>query len=267
MNKQIYYTIEKLIDYLDNKNPNSTLDALATELKLSLQEVDEIFQEWGNISTIQFLDLYKNLNTKESTSQTETNDHTRNNNLYNLETITQKEYLSSYKDLVIYYNYYETAFGTCLIAVTSKGLCALYFANEIHFEESLEELKKRWINSTFEKSSIETIKYFEKIFLNKHNKEKINLFLKGTNFQIKVWSELLSLSKTQITTYSNIASKINSPKALRAVGTGVGMNPISFLIPCHRVINKNGIIGKYRWGTSRKKAMLIWEKTQKAMLK
>jgi len=88
---------------------------------------------------------------------------------------------------------------------------------------------------------------------------RLRLHLRGTNFQIKVWEALLNIPTGTVTTYEHIAAQIGNPKAIRAVGTAVGHNPIAVLIPCHRVIRKSGEFGNYRYGVARKKALLAKE--------
>ncbi|MEM8888411.1 MAG: methylated-DNA--[protein]-cysteine S-methyltransferase, partial [Bacteroidota bacterium] len=97
---------------------------------------------------------------------------------------------------------------------------------------------------------------------NQNKKGELSLLLQGTNFQLKVWEALLNVPRGQLTTYGDIAERIEKPKAVRAVGTAVGRNPIAYLIPCHRVIRKEGKLGEYRWGSGRKKAIIGWEMAQ-----
>ena len=89
--------------------------------------------------------------------------------------------------------------------------------------------------------------------------DKIHVWVQGTNFQLKVWEALLKIPQGCVTTYQHIAESIQNPKAVRAVGTAIGSNPIAYLIPCHRVIKSSGIIGEYHWGSMRKKAILGYE--------
>jgi AraC family transcriptional regulator of adaptative response/methylated-DNA-[protein]-cysteine methyltransferase len=93
----------------------------------------------------------------------------------------------------------------------------------------------------------------------KGGRTPFHLFLRGTNFQLKVWQALLTIPSGRLTSYGDLAAKIRAPKAQRAVGSAVGANPIAYLIPCHRVIRSLGVIGDYRWGTERKQAMIAWE--------
>jgi AraC family transcriptional regulator of adaptative response/methylated-DNA-[protein]-cysteine methyltransferase len=123
-------------------------------------------------------------------------------------------------------------------------------------------MKQHWHNSLFHENSELTSVLADKIFnpLNRTKPgDKLHVLVKGTNFQIKVWEALLRLPLGSVTTYQHIAGQINSPKALQAVGSAVGSNHIAYLIPCHRVIRKDGILGEYRWGATRKKSMIGWE--------
>ena len=97
--------------------------------------------------------------------------------------------------------------------------------------------------------------------------KKIHLLVKGTNFQIKVWEALLKLPLGNVTTYKNIAMQIQNPKAMQAVGSAVGSNHIAYLIPCHRVIRKDGVLGEYRWNATRKKGIIGWEMAATEVIK
>jgi AraC family transcriptional regulator of adaptative response/methylated-DNA-[protein]-cysteine methyltransferase len=94
------------------------------------------------------------------------------------------------------------------------------------------------------------------------SKQKLHVFVKGTNFQVKVWEALLRLPLGSVTTYQGIAQQIENPKAMQAVGSAVGSNHVAYLIPCHRVIRKDGVLGEYRWEATRKKSIIGWEMTK-----
>jgi AraC family transcriptional regulator of adaptative response/methylated-DNA-[protein]-cysteine methyltransferase len=123
----------------------------------------------------------------------------------------------------------------------------------------LEKMKEHWHNSIFHQDQMITKEFVEKIFNGHEAKQKIHLFVKGTNFQIKVWEALLRLPIGDLTTYQDIAIQLQSPKAMQAVGSAVGSNHIAYLIPCHRVIRKDGVLGEYRWNATRKKSIIGWE--------
>jgi AraC family transcriptional regulator of adaptative response/methylated-DNA-[protein]-cysteine methyltransferase len=128
----------------------------------------------------------------------------------------------------------------------------------------IDNLHKSWEKARLSENPAVTKSVAENIF-SPHSKDPLKLFVKGTPFQIKVWEALLKIPFGALTTYQSIATAIENPAAIRAVGTAVGANPIAFLIPCHRVILQEAIIGQYRWGTTRKKALIGWEKAHSAV--
>jgi AraC family transcriptional regulator of adaptative response/methylated-DNA-[protein]-cysteine methyltransferase len=124
-----------------------------------------------------------------------------------------------------------------------------------------EGMSAHWHNSVFHQDQGLTKNFVESIF-NRNDagaQRKLHLFVKGTNFQVKVWEALLRIPMGDVTTYQDIAQKISNPKAMQAVGSAVGSNHIAYLIPCHRVIRKDGILGEYRWEATRKKSIIGWE--------
>lgn len=149
------------------------------------------------------------------------------------------------------YGFYGTPFGMSCLAFSSNGLAGLVFETE--FNNALHSLKSRFPKTEWEYDQKEADKLGKSIF----EEGKIPAFdLQGTDFQLSVWNALLNVPKGQTTTYSEIALEIGKPKAVRAVGTAIGENPIAWLIPCHRVLRKDGGIGGYRWGTELKRRIL-----------
>jgi AraC family transcriptional regulator of adaptative response/methylated-DNA-[protein]-cysteine methyltransferase len=147
-----------------------------------------------------------------------------------------------------------------LMGVTDRGICWLSFLqSDEEPRAELEKMKTHWNNSVFSESSELTQKFIDQIFNQVSLKQPLHVFVKGTNFQIKVWEALLKIPIGSVTTYQTIASRIESPKAMQAVGSAVGSNHIAYLIPCHRVIRKDGILGEYRWSAARKKSIIGWE--------
>lgn len=158
----------------------------------------------------------------------------------------------------INYSYTNSTFGELLIASTDKGICFVWFADDQ--TSAIAELKKRFPSAKLEEKStqehLDVMSFFNKDFT---TWPTINLHLKGTAFQIKVWQSLLEIPFGKLTNYIEIAKAIKQPNASRAVGTAIGKNPIAFLIPCHRVVQTNGQLGGYRWGIERKASIIKWE--------
>lgn len=173
----------------------------------------------------------------------------------NLRSMTQKEYKSLDENLEIMYGYSTTLFGKVMLASAPKGICFLAFGED---EEKLyDELKKSWEGSVISRDDNKANEYIKKIFT---DKKKVDLFVKGTDFQIDVWRALLNIPYATLTTYQDIANSIGRPKAVRAVASAIGSNDIAFLIPCHRVIAKSGSMSGYRWGIEKKKILQKYEK-------
>lgn len=149
------------------------------------------------------------------------------------------------------YGFYISPFGTCCMAFTTEGLSALIFADKE--EIALADLQRRFPGVDFTEESEQAKLYGNKIF---ELKEPIGLCPQGTPFQQSVWKALQEIPVGEIRTYAQIAIAIGKPKAVRAVGTAIGANPIAYLIPCHRVVRTDGGLGGYRWGLEIKKMML-----------
>ena len=177
----------------------------------------------------------------------------------NVTAVTSGEYKSGGMNLQIKYAIHQTPFGKCFIAITEQGICQLEFIDTDNgAETSFVRLQKAWPNANINEGLIETGKIIQQIFSpfeNSSNKPLL-LLLRGTNFQLQVWQALLRIPEGCVTSYGYLAKAIGKPTASRAVGTAIGNNPISYLIPCHRVLRSDGGIGGYRWGIERKLAIL-----------
>ena len=175
--------------------------------------------------------------------------------------MTPGEYKMQGAGLDIRFGFHPTPFGECLLALTERGICSLGFVVQGDRQQPLDELHQRWPAATIHSDPSQTALYADNIFnlSSDADNPKMTLYLHGTNFQIKVWEALLRIPTGWVSTYESIAGLIGSPKSARAVGQAVGANPISFIIPCHRVIRKMGDFGGYHWGEARKRAILGWE--------
>lgn len=162
--------------------------------------------------------------------------------------------------LTICYSYECTPFGELLLAATARGLCYLAFVTTGK-EAVLDELKHRFPNALYKQESDAYQQHALTLVLGLETtaEEPLSLHLAGTDFQLDVWTELLKIPFGDKTSYGMLAAKLNRPKACRAVGTAVGNNPISILIPCHRIVRSSGALGGYHWGLDRKIALLAWE--------
>lgn len=270
-----YARIAEAIQYLEeNFQRQPELDEVAEKVHLSPFHFQRLFTEWAGISpkrfvqflTIDFLKakIQESKNLAEAAETAGLSSQSRVYDLFTtLEAMTPQEYKQNGSGLRIEYGFHDTPFGQALVGVTERGICWLSFiAVDQEGRSELERMKQHWHNSLFHENSELTGVLADKIFnpLNRAKPgDKLHVLVKGTNFQIKVWEALLRLPLGSVTTYQHIAGQIISPKALQAVGSAVGSNHIAYLIPCHRVIRKDGILGEYRWGATRKKSMIGWE--------
>jgi AraC family transcriptional regulator, regulatory protein of adaptative response / methylated-DNA-[protein]-cysteine methyltransferase len=188
-----------------------------------------------------------------------------------LEAVTPSEHKNAGRGLVISYGMHETSFGKTFLATTARGICKLAFCDDDDDCDTLAgELTRDWPRAEIAEDAPQTSKLVPQLFagaglFRKNTSEEIELkkplsvFVRGTNFQIAVWRALLSIPPGTLTSYGQIARLVGKPTSSRAVGTAVGANPVSLLIPCHRVIQQSGRIGGYRWGLTRKHAMHAME--------
>ena len=177
----------------------------------------------------------------------------------NMEAMTPGELREQGESLTISYGLHPSPFGECFIAVTDKGVTSLEFIRDRDINAAVADLKKQWKNAQIIRDQKATGDYIDKIFLSRSRKSRPSLYVKGTNFQIKVWEALLKIPQGDVVSYEALAASIGKPKAVRAVANAVAHNPVAFLIPCHRVIRKTGAIGGYHWGSEKKIAILLWE--------
>lgn len=267
-----YQRIEQAILYLEkNFHHQPELGDVAEKVHLSPFHFQRLFTEWAGISPKRFLQfltvgflknkLESSKSIMDAAADAGLSSQSRVYDLFTtLEGVTPQEYKLHGSGIHIDYGFHETPFGIALIGTTERGICWLSFlATDEHSGYALENMKEHWHNSIFRQRQETTKGSIDAIFHSMNREKKLHVFVKGTNFQIKVWEALLRLPLGEVTTYQNIAQQINSPKAMQAVGTAVGSNHIAYLIPCHRVICKNGILGEYRWDATRKKSMIGWE--------
>lgn len=272
-----YARIEKAIRFLgDNFQRQPDLDEVAEKVHLSPFHFQRIFSDWAGISPKRFLQvltvdflkdkLQQTSNLIEAAEKAGLSAQSRVYDLFTtLEAVTPQEHKTHGAGVRIDYGFHETPFGTALIGVTERGICWLSFLQtEQDPRSELDALKKHWHNSVFHEDTSLTSSFRDKIFHRQPNDAKLHVLVKGTNFQVKVWEALLRLPEGQLTTYQQIASKIQNPKALQAVGSAVGSNHVAYLIPCHRVIRKDGLLGEYRWDAARKKAIVGFELAKRA---
>jgi AraC family transcriptional regulator of adaptative response/methylated-DNA-[protein]-cysteine methyltransferase len=177
------------------------------------------------------------------------------------EAMSPGEWKSGGDGLTVYYGFHPSLFGSALVMATERGLCGLAFADLGEERPALDDMRRRWPRANYVEDSARTAPLAARIFDRKawRQDRPLRVVLIGTDFEVRVWEKLLRIPMGRATTYSDIAGSIGSPKASRAVGAAVGKNPISFVVPCHRVLGTDGALHGYHWGLPRKRAMLALE--------
>lgn len=265
-----YQRIAQAIHFLKKAAPEQpSLDEAAAQVGLSPYHFQRLFRRFAGVSPKRFLQHLTTEHAKQLLQQSTSILNTSfsvglsgpgrlHDLLVNVEAVTPGEYKSGGIDLKIEYGLHPTPFGECFIAVTERGICRLEFIDSVIDTMAAQRLRKTWPKALLKEETVKTGKIIQQIFSSSHSPEKrpLLLLLRGTNFQLKVWQALLKIPQGCVASYGYLAEKLGQPNASRAVGTAIGNNPISYLIPCHRVLRGDGGIGGYRWGIDRKQAIL-----------
>jgi len=267
-----YERIERAIRYLEEHyRQQPDLKTLARGAGLSEFHFQRLFRRWAGISPKRFLQyltaghatrlLRASRTNLEAAYDTGLSGSGRLHDLLvQLHAVTPGEYKRSGAGLTIRYGFHPSPFGECLIGVTARGVCHLGFVSPASRRGALAELAAEWPHARLEEAPRATAPVARRLFARPHdNAPAFAVHVRGTNFQIKVWEALLRIPPGAVVSYEEIARRIRAPRAVRAVAGAVAHNPVGWLIPCHRVIRKSGALGGYRWGETRKQALLAWE--------
>jgi AraC family transcriptional regulator, regulatory protein of adaptative response / methylated-DNA-[protein]-cysteine methyltransferase len=256
----------------ENWREQPALDVLAERVKLAPDQLQRLFTRWAGLTPKAFLQaltldharkmLENSATILETSLDVGLSGPGRLHDLFVVhEGMSPGTYKSRGAGLDISYGYHPSPFGVALVMSTPHGLCGLSFADAGGEAAALADMTRRWPNAQYTEDPIATAPLATHLFVGQNFKpnQPLRITFIGTDFEIRVWETLLKIPAGQASTYGDIAASIGSPKAARAVGAAVGKNPISFVVPCHRVIGKSGALTGYHWGLTRKKAILGWE--------
>ena len=270
---QDYERIERAIRFLQSHHHEQpALSEMARSVNLSEYHFQRLFARWVGISPKRFMQYLTKEQAKHLLTQskdllsvshaTGLSGPSRLHDLFvTCEAVTPGEYKQRGEGVEIRYGIHSSPFGECLVAKTDRGICNLMFVQDYERDAAITFLKDNWPAAEFTEDYGGTRVVIEQMMdlFQTRSSTPLRLFLSGTNFQIKVWEALLQIIPGSVVSYEDVAIHIGMPGASRAVGNAISRNPIPVLIPCHRVIRKSGEFGGYRWGASRKKALLGWE--------
>ena len=262
-----YGVIRRAIEVIDADGGDLSLEELAARMGMSAAHFQRVFSSWAGVSPKRYQQylrlghakalLHEDLPLLETAHAVGLSGSGRLHDLFvRWEAMSPGEYARRGAGLTVRWGWFDSPFGQALAMGTEKGLCGLAFAAEVGPEAAWEDMRARWPKAEFVEDPDALRPRVEAAFA---QKGETALHLIGAPLQIKVWEALLQIPEGQATTYGDIAQAIDNPRAVRAVGTAVGKNPLSWLIPCHRVLRKGGGMGGYHWGVPVKRAMLAFE--------
>lgn len=261
-----YQIMRRAIEIIDAAENPLSLEDLATRMGMSAAHFQRLFSAWVGVSPKRYQQYLALTHAKTLLSDrmttlevAQTAGLSGSGRLHDLflrwEAMSPGEFAKRGAGLQISYGWFTSPFGEVLAMGTDRGLCGLAFTAETGREAAMADMTARWPAASYRHTPDAVASWVEAAF----GGGETALHLIGAPFQIKVWEALLAIPSGCVSTYSGIAGAIGHPRAVRAVGTAVGRNPVSWLIPCHRALRKSGGLGGYHWGLPVKRAMLAYE--------
>jgi len=248
------------------------IDTIAAAAGVSASELHHLFRRWAAITPKAFLQaltleharrlLRDSASVLEAAFEVGLSGPGRLHDLFvTHEAMSPGEWKSGGAGLTMSYGFHPSPFGAALVMTTQRGLAGLAFADPGEEQAALADMKGRWPEANIVEDRARTTALARRIFDTGlwRADRPLRVVLIGTDFEVRVWETLLKIPMGRAMTYSDIARKVGATKAARAVGAAVGKNPLSFVVPCHRVLGKDGALTGYHWGLTRKRAMLGWE--------
>jgi len=268
-----YEMVRQNLEWLrEHWREQPTLDSLAERNGISAAHLQRLFMRWAGLSPKAFVQaltidharklLRESASVLDAAYEVGLSGPGRLHDLFvTLEGMTPGTYKAKGKGLEIRFGFHDCPFGRVLLMMTEQGICGLAFADPGEESGALLDMRSRWPEASYVEDPSATAPHVMRIFNPAAwtAEKPVRVVFIGTDFETRVWQTLLKVPLGRATTYSDIAGHIGNPKASRAVGTAVGRNPISFVVPCHRVLGKSGGLCGYHWGLTRKQAILGWE--------
>ncbi|WP_262031893.1 bifunctional helix-turn-helix domain-containing protein/methylated-DNA--[protein]-cysteine S-methyltransferase [Microvirga sp. Mcv34] len=268
-----YERVRRIIAYISERwREQPSLEAIADHVGLSTTHVHHLFRRWAGLSPKAFLQALTLDNAKalladsasvlDATYEVGLSGPARLHDLFvTHEAMTPGDYRTGGLGLTMRYGFHPSPFGEAVLIATDRGLAGLGFVDDGDRQAALADLTRRWPRATYLEDETATAPLARRIFNPSQwqAEQPLRVVLIGTDFEVRVWQTLLRIPRDRATTYSDIARHIGRPSAARAVGAAVGKNPVSFVVPCHRVLGRSGALTGYHWGLTRKQAILGWE--------
>jgi AraC family transcriptional regulator of adaptative response/methylated-DNA-[protein]-cysteine methyltransferase len=274
-----YDSVRRAIAFIsEHWRQQPTIEAVADAASVTPDELHHLFRRWAGLTPKGFmqaltLDHAKSLlrgsaSVLDAALDSGLSGPGRLHDLFvTHEAMSPGEWKHGGAGMTMRYGFHPCPFGTALVIATDRGLAGLAFADPGDEAAALADMRSRWPNAAYVEDFGGTAALAQRIFDTRlwRPDQPLRVVLIGTDFEVRVWETLLKIPMGCALSYSDIAGRISAPKASRAVGTAVGKNPISFVVPCHRALGKDGTLTGYHWGITRKQAMIGWEAGQVGM--
>jgi AraC family transcriptional regulator, regulatory protein of adaptative response / methylated-DNA-[protein]-cysteine methyltransferase len=268
-----YDVVRRAIAFIsENWRQQPTIEAIAQAAGVTATELHHLFRRWAGLTPKAFVQaitldharalLRSSASVLDATYEVGLSGPGRLHDLFvTHEAMSPGEWKTGGGGLTLHYGFHPSPFGSALVMATARGLAGLAFADPGEEQAALSDMQGRWPNASLVEDTARTAPLARRIFDPALWRADLSLrvVLIGTDFEVRVWEALLKVPMGRLTSYSDIAARVCAPAAARAVGAAVGRNPVSFVVPCHRVISKGGKLTGYHWGLTRKCAMLGWE--------
>jgi AraC family transcriptional regulator, regulatory protein of adaptative response / methylated-DNA-[protein]-cysteine methyltransferase len=268
-----YERVRRIIAFISERwRDQPSLEAIAEHVGLSTTHVHHLFRRWCGLTPKAFLQAITLDNAKalladsasvlDATYEVGLSGPGRLHDLFvTHEAMTPGDYKAGGAGLTMRFGFHPSPFGEAILVATERGLAGLGFVESGDRDAALADMRARWPKAEYVEDAAATEALARRIFdpLSWRAEQPLQVVMIGTDFEVRVWRTLLRIPLGRATTYSDIASRIGSPSAARAVGAAVGKNPLSFVVPCHRVLGRSGALTGYHWGLTRKQAILGWE--------
>jgi len=268
-----YDIVRRAVEYIsEHWRDQPSLEQIATVVGMQPLSLQRLFTRWAGLSPKAFVQaltldharslLADSASVLDATYEVGLSGPGRLHDLFvTHDAMTPGDFKAKGEGIVIRWTFHSSPFGYALVMMTERGLAGLAFADPGREQAALADMKARWPRATYVEDEAATAPYARRIFdrTTWRPDQPLRIFMIGSDFEIRVWETLLKLPLGKATTYSDIAAYIGKPTAARAVGAAIGKNPISFVVPCHRVLGKGGSLCGYHWGLTRKRAILGWE--------
>ena len=266
-----YAAVKRAIEFISTRwREQPSIETVADHVGLSPSHFQHLFRRWAGLTPKAFLQaitierarelLRDSASVLDAAYDVGLSGPSRLHDLFvTHEALTPGDYRRN--DLVLRYGFHGSPFGEAIVVAAPRGLAGVGFVDDGDRASALFDMTRRWPRAQFVEDREATAPYAARAFNPAlwRPDRPLRLVMIGTDFEVRVWETLLNVPMGRATTYSDIARKLGKPKATRAVGAAVGKNPISFVVPCHRVLGRSGALTGYHWGLARKQAIIGWE--------